>query len=307
LEFKLPKGEVSSSGSVHSHQPTRAFTATYSTEAKSSTPSSPTPSTPSSLLRGRSGTTLTAASDPPPLVSSKSAVTIRPAHTANNSSSTPNSPALDSDGLRRKLEVALAEILTLRNDRDKSVAEHTNTQMLYMAEKEKTEKLLAALRKLGAQSPPAPGSQAPTQANGAQSTGDVAALQAEVARLRSDLDTKTQVIAEQQQALDAYCVDEAQHADAQQLRAQLDAVRAENAQLYTQLESANNANAQLQASLSDASAAAAAAGAPSTSDESQERIIALEDRLTKLVSVVSVLMEQNRALKDRLGGQVQQE
>lgn len=228
---------------------------------------------------------------------------MRPNH--SNNSSTPGSPALDSDGLRRKLEVALAEILTLRNERDKSVSEHTNTQMLYMAEKEKTEKLLAALRKLGTQSPPAPGSQPPPQTNGTQSTGDVAALQAEVARLRGDLDTKTQVIAEQQQALDAYCVDEAQHADAQQLRAQLDAVSAENSQLYTQLETANNANAQLQASLSGA--IAAGAGAPSASDESQERIIALEDRLTKLVSVVSVLMEQNRALKDRLGGQVQQE
>lgn len=204
----------------------------------------------------------------------------------------PGSPALDSDGQRRKLEQALAEILTLRNERDKSVAEHSNTQMLYMAEKEKTDKLLAALRKLGTQTPPAPGSSAPPPASSQTSAADVSALQAEVARLRSDLDTKAQVIAEQQQALDAYCVDESQHADAQQLRAELDAARSENVQLYAQLEAANAANAQLQA---------ASSGGGASDAESQERIVALEDRLTKLVSVVSVLMEQNRALKDRLG------
>lgn len=291
LEFKPPKGFVAP---AHSH-PTRAFTATYSTEAKSSTPSSPTP-TAATLARGRSGTTLssdttadTAAIKPAAIVSSKSAVTVRP-----NAPAAPGSPALDSDALRRKLEQALAEILTLRNERDKSVAEHSNTQMLYMAEKEKTEKLLAALRKLGTQSPPAPGSAAPPQANAA----DVGALQAELSRLRADLDTKTQVIAEQQQALDAYCVDESQHADAQQLRAELDATRSENVQLYAQLEAANGANAQLQASLDAAAAAPTGAGSDT---EAQERIVALEDRLTKLVSVVSVLMEQNRALKDRLG------
>lgn len=292
LEFKAPKGFVAPANSHQ--QPTRAFTATYSTEAKSSAPSSPTPIG-GTLVRGRSGTTLTdnatadTAIKPPALVSSKSAVTVRP------NAGAPGSPALDSDGQRRKLEQALAEILTLRNERDKSVAEHSNTQMLYMAEKEKTEKLLAALRKLGTQSPPAPGSAPSSQSAPA---ADVAALQAEVARLRSDLDTKTQVIAEQQQALDAYCVDESQHADAQQLRAELDAARSENVQLYAQLEAANGANAQLQASLD---AALAAAGGGASDVESQERIVALEDRLTKLVSVVSVLMEQNRALKDRLG------
>jgi hypothetical protein len=174
----------------------------------------------------------------------------------------------DSDGIKRKLELALAEIITLRQERDKAVADCSNAQMLLLAEKEKTEKLLSVVRVNKATADAASLTASPVPVG-----VDVAALQAEVARLRSELDTKIQVIAEQQQALDEYCKEET-HAPVPAAAAPLAADSVEVERLRAQLAVANHDHQQV-----------------------SERAAALEERLAKMVSVVSVLMEQNRQLK----------
>jgi uncharacterized small protein (DUF1192 family) len=255
LDFKLPKAmSPPVSGSV----PARAFTQTYSTEAR---PAPAVDSGPGTLTKASS---ISHMSKAVPGSASASAV------------ASPTLQRMDSDVVKRKLELALAEIITLRQERDRAVADCSNAQLLLLAEKEKTEKLLSVVRvnkatadaaALGASPPPPP----VTAGNGAE----VAALQAEVARLRAELDTKIQVIAEQQQALDEYCKEEAEAATAAAAAVVVppgDSVEVER--LRAQLAATEHDHRQV-----------------------AERAAALEERLAKMVSVVSVLMEQNRQLK----------
>jgi hypothetical protein len=258
LDFKLPKAM---SPPVSGSLPARAFTQTYSTEAR------PAPAVDSGLGTLSKASSISHISKAVPASASASAV------------ASPTLQRMDSDVVKRKLELALAEIITLRQERDRAVADCSNAQLLLLAEKEKTEKLLSVVRvnkatadaaALGA-SPPPPQQPPVTASNGAE----VAALQAEVARLRSELDTKIQVIAEQQQALDEYCKEEAEAATAAVAAVvvpPVDSVEVER--LRAQLAATEHDHRQV-----------------------AERAAALEERLAKMVSVVSVLMEQNRQLK----------
>lgn len=272
LDFKLPKGL---SPPAHAHPP-RAFTQTYTTEARSSPALAPrADATADTGSLTKSASVNHVKSSAAAAVAASAAVGSGPGSGPGSAVASPTLQRLDPDATKRKLELALAEILTLRHDRDKAVADRENAQLLLLAEKEKTEKLLAAVRKAQADAAAATAaSAAPVAPN---SSGElVTSLQAEVARLRSELDTKMQVIAEQQHALDEYCADET--AGSAAAAVPVDSVELER--LQAQLAVANHDNEQLSA-----------------------RAAALEERLAKMVSVVTVLMEQNKQLKDRLGGQ----
>mmetsp|Transcript_1279 Transcript_1279/g.2233 ORF Transcript_1279/g.2233 Transcript_1279/m.2233 type:complete len:323 (-) Transcript_1279:11-979(-) len=152
------------------------------------------------------------------------------------------------------------EIQQLKQQLSKLQQENEDTQLLFMAEKEKTEKLQSAL--IEAKNNNA-AMVAISQSNNSDQNSSqlINQLQNQINQLNMELTTKNAVIADLQSTVDKSCEPNATSSDA------------DLQQRHNQLQAENTALSQ--------------------------RAIDLEDRLQKMVVVVKKMMEQNKTLKSR--------